>query len=241
MTPRLTAKDRWIDGSGDLGFSLTNTILNVYLALFLTGCGGCGPRSCCGGLFCRQHLGLHQRSGHRLHFGPDVSRWGRRRPFLLFGALPFAAAFCRLWWRPPFDTSLALGIYYAAAFALFPHSGDIRVHAVLRAYAGVDGRLRRETALTSTWMFFSILGSLLAFTIPLWIVGSFQPIKRAGSCGRERSSQWWLPCRSCSFFGRIGRVQSSCEPCPAPACGSPSVRPGEKFASRSFSAWGCSS
>jgi GPH family glycoside/pentoside/hexuronide:cation symporter len=43
MNARLTRRDKWIYGSGDLGFSLTNTIRNVYLALFLTDVVGVTP------------------------------------------------------------------------------------------------------------------------------------------------------------------------------------------------------
>ena len=47
------------------------------------------------------------------------TRWGRRRPFLLFGALPFAAVFAMLWWRPPFSSPVALAVYYAVAYLLY--------------------------------------------------------------------------------------------------------------------------
>ena len=43
MTPRLRRRDKWLYGSGDLGFSLTNTILNVYFALYLTDVVGVTP------------------------------------------------------------------------------------------------------------------------------------------------------------------------------------------------------
>ena len=43
MTDKLSRRDKWLYGSGDLGFSLTNTILNVYFALFLTDVVGVKP------------------------------------------------------------------------------------------------------------------------------------------------------------------------------------------------------
>ena len=43
MTQKLSTRTKWIYGSGDLGFSLTNTILSVYFALFLTDVVGVKP------------------------------------------------------------------------------------------------------------------------------------------------------------------------------------------------------
>jgi GPH family glycoside/pentoside/hexuronide:cation symporter len=175
MSARLTAKDRWIYGSGDLGFSLTNTIRNVYLALFLTDVVGVPPAVAAAAFFVGSTWDYVNDPIIGYISDRTRSRWGRRRPFLLFGALPFAAAFCLLWWRPPLEGSLALGIYYSAAFALF----DTAATFVYMPYYALTPELTDDyderTALTSNRMFFSILGGLLAFTIPLWIVGGFSP------------------------------------------------------------------
>jgi GPH family glycoside/pentoside/hexuronide:cation symporter len=103
------------------------------------------------------------------------SRWGRRRPFLLFGALPFAAAFTVMWWRPPFQGDLALAVYYAAAYVLF----DAAATFVYMPYFALTPELTPDyderTSLTATRMFFSIAGSLVAFTVPLMMVDGFRP------------------------------------------------------------------
>jgi glycoside/pentoside/hexuronide:cation symporter, GPH family len=175
MGSRLTAKTRWIYGSGDLGFSLTYAIRNVYLALFLTDVVGVAPAVAAAVFFIGGTWDYINDPIAGYISDRTRSRWGRRRPFLLFGALPFAAAFCLLWWRPPLESSAALGIYYVAAFALF----DTVATFVYMPYYALTPELTDDyderTALTSTRMFFSILGSLIAFTIPLWIIGSFQP------------------------------------------------------------------
>jgi len=52
----------------------------------------------------------------------DATRWksGRRRPYLLIGALPFGASFAAMWLVPPFlagpDAQLARFAYYALAY-----------------------------------------------------------------------------------------------------------------------------
>ena len=51
------------------------------------------------------------------------TRWGRRRPFFLFGAIPFGISFILLWWIPLFESQAALCVYYSLLYILFdtPH------------------------------------------------------------------------------------------------------------------------
>jgi len=86
----------------------------------------------------------------------DATRWksGRRRPYLLIGALPFGASFAAIWLVPPFlagpDEQLARFAYHAVAYcalALFMTVLGIPYLALLPEMAlGYDER----TAL-STW------------------------------------------------------------------------------------------
>ncbi|MBO8141973.1 MAG: MFS transporter [Firmicutes bacterium] len=47
------------------------------------------------------------------------TRWGRRRPFLVFGSLPLALSFLFLWWPPAFLTTLGLAVYLGIMVSLF--------------------------------------------------------------------------------------------------------------------------
>ena len=175
MTEKLSRRIKWIYGSGDLGFSLTNTILSVYFALFLTDVVGVKPSIAAIAIFVGSTWDYVNDPFIGYLSDRTRSRWGRRRPFLLFGALPFALAFMFLWWKPPFDGTVALAIYYSIAFALY----DTAATFVYMPYFALTPELTDDyderTGLTSTRMFFSILGSLIAFTLPLWVVDGFQP------------------------------------------------------------------
>jgi GPH family glycoside/pentoside/hexuronide:cation symporter len=175
MSQTLTKRAKWIYGAGDISFSLTNTILAVYFAIFLTDVVGVPARLAAAAIFIGRtwdyindpiigHLSDRTRS-----------RWGRRRPFLLFGVLPFAFSFILLWMRPPWENPLLLVSYYAFVYVLF----DASFTLVNMPYVALTPELTEDyderTSLTSYRMFFSILGSLIAFTIPLAIVGSFTP------------------------------------------------------------------
>jgi len=175
MTEKLATRTKWIYGSGDLGFSLTNTILSVYFALFLTDVVGVKPSIAAIAIFVGSTWDYINDPIVGYISDRTRSRWGRRRPFLLFGALPFAATFLLLWWKPPFVSPVALGIYYSVVFALY----DTAATFVYMPYFALTPELTSDyderTGLTSTRMFFSILGSLIAFTLPLWVVNGFHP------------------------------------------------------------------
>ena len=175
MAQKLSRSTKIIYGAGDLGFSLTSTIIGAYFLFFLTDVVGIQPAV----------AGIAILVGRTWDYINDPiighisdrtrSRWGRRRPFLLFGALPFAAAFMLMWYRPPFESQIALVVYYSAAYVLF----DAAATFVYMPYFALTPELTDDyderTALTSYRMFFSIFGSLLAFTVPLMIVGAFTP------------------------------------------------------------------
>ena len=175
MTQKLSRATKIIYGAGDLGFSLTSTIIGAYFLFFLTDVVGLKPAV----------AGIAILVGRTWDYINDPlighlsdrtrSRWGRRRPFLLFGAIPFGLAFMLMWYRPPFENQIALAAYYSAAYVVF----DAAATFVYMPYFALTPELTDDyderTALTSYRMFFSIFGSLISFTVPLMIVGTFSP------------------------------------------------------------------
>jgi GPH family glycoside/pentoside/hexuronide:cation symporter len=172
---RLSRLTKLIYGFGDSGFSLTTTIVAAYFAIFLTDVVGIAPGTTAIAIFLGRtwdyvndpligHISDRTRT-----------RWGRRRPFLLFGALPFALAFALLWYRPPLASQVLLAVYYALAYILFDSAATFVYMPFYALTPELTSNYDERTALTTYRMFFSILGSLVAFTVPLLIVGSFQP------------------------------------------------------------------
>jgi GPH family glycoside/pentoside/hexuronide:cation symporter len=103
------------------------------------------------------------------------SRWGRRRPYLLFGPLPFALAFTMMWWRPPIQEEWLLAGYYALAYLFFDAAATLIYMPYFALTPELTSDYDERTSLTAYRMFFSILGSLLAFTLPWFIIDSFEP------------------------------------------------------------------
>jgi len=175
MTTRLPSRTKWIYGSGDIGFSMSLTILAAYFAIFLTDVVGLAPGVAALAIFLGRTVDYINDPLIGYLSDRTRSRWGRRRPFLLFGALPFALAFILLWIKPPFTGTVPLAIYYALAYILFDSAATFVYMPYFALTPELTDSYDERTSLTSHRMFFSILGSLIAFTVPLIIIGSFNP------------------------------------------------------------------
>jgi len=90
------------------------------------------------------------------------SRWGRRRPYLLFGALPFGVTFILLWLIPPLASQTQLFAYYTAVFMLF----ETTYTAVVCPYLALTPELTQDhderTSLVTYRMAVSIGAGLAA-------------------------------------------------------------------------------
>jgi len=205
---KLSFRTKLLYGFGDIGFSLTSTILGAFFAIFLTDVVGLAPGVAAIAIFVGRSWDYINDPliGHLTD--RTRTRWGRRRPFLLFGALPFGLAFCLLWLRPPFESQIALAVYYALAYLLF----DMAATFVYMPYYALTPELTSDyderTSLTSFRMFFSIVGSLVAFTIPILIVGGFNPqnLQRVALMGAVFGGASALPLLSV-FFGTREREE----------------------------------
>lgn len=175
MSTSLSRREKFMYGVGDIGFSLTTTILGAYFAIFMTDVVGIRPGIAAIAIF----LGRSWDYINDPIFGylsdRTRTRWGRRRPFLLFGTLPLAITFTMLWWRPPWDGAIPLAVYYAVAYILFEAANTLLYMPYFALTPELTSDYDERTSLTTYRMFFSILGSLVAFTVPLMMVGTFTP------------------------------------------------------------------
>jgi GPH family glycoside/pentoside/hexuronide:cation symporter len=175
MENKLPTWRKWMYGSGDLGFSITSTIVAAYFAIFLTDVVGVRPGIVAIAIFVGRTWDYVNDPLFGYISDRTRTRWGRRRPFLLFGPIPFAIVFALMWWKPPLQGDVPLAIYYAAIFVLY----DAAATMIYMPYFALTPELTSDyderTSLTSVRAFFSILGSLVAFPIPLMIIGGFSP------------------------------------------------------------------
>jgi GPH family glycoside/pentoside/hexuronide:cation symporter len=90
------------------------------------------------------------------------TRWGRRRPFLLFGAVPYGVTFALLWIVPPIQDQVLLCLYFVFMYMLF----DTAFTLVGCPYEALTPELTLDhderTSLTTYRMAVSISSGLLA-------------------------------------------------------------------------------
>lgn len=174
-------------GAGDMGSGITVTILTFSLMVFFTNVAGLDPKT----------------AGDILAIGkvwdavndPIVgylsdrtqSRWGRRRSWMLFGAIPFGVFFFIQWVVPVFSQNAeaqraGLFWYYVLVSVLF----NSAYTAVNLPYTALTPELSEDyherTSLNSYRFAFSIGGSILALALGLVISLSVA----------DQQQQYWL-------------------------------------------------
>jgi GPH family glycoside/pentoside/hexuronide:cation symporter len=159
-------------GLGDWGPSTASTAVLFFLPFFLTDIARVPPSLAAlvilvGGVWDALSVPMVGALSDR-----TKSRWGRRRPFMLFGAVPFALAFSLLWVVPSWS-GWARALYFALAYMLF----DTAFACVQVPYASLTPELssldRDRTRLNAARAIVSMVGGLLAAALIPASIASF--------------------------------------------------------------------
>ncbi|MGB8214416.1 MAG: MFS transporter [Anaerolineales bacterium] len=172
---RIPTINKFLYAISDFSFSFTDTTMSVLFAIFMSDVAGLSLANAALVIL----IGRIWDSIDDPIFGYITdhtrSRWGRRRPYLLFGAIPFGLMFTMLWFRPPTNNAFLLTAYFTVAYLLY----DTCVTMITMPYFALTPELTQDyderTSLTMYRMAFSIVGSLVAFIVPLTIIGEMHP------------------------------------------------------------------
>ncbi len=160
-TTRLSTKTKLAYGAGDLGAAIVTAINGFFLLNFLINVAGLRPGTA-GNIFLIAKI-WDAVNDPLVGWLTDrtVSKFGRRRPWLLFAAIPFGLAFFLQWIVPPLNETGLFWYYLIIALLL-----DTAFTAINVPYAALTAELTQDyderTRLSSVRMSFSILGGVLA-------------------------------------------------------------------------------
>jgi glycoside/pentoside/hexuronide:cation symporter, GPH family len=157
---RLSFWMKLLYGSGDWGISSIGMMRSIFYAIYLTDVVGLAPRLASFGALVGivwdavndPIIGI--LSDH-LH-----TRWGRRRPFLLWFAIPFGLSFIILWSAPNWENQIALLIYVTLSFMLADTLQTLISVPFLALTPELTPDYDERTTLTSFRSFFQLTGAL---------------------------------------------------------------------------------
>ena len=157
---RLSFWTKLLYGSGDWGISSIGMMRSIFYAIYLTDVVGLEPRLASFGAL----IGIVWDAvndpiigvlSDRLH-----TRWGRRRPFLLWFSIPFGLSFVTLWSAPDWQNRTALLIYVTLSFMLADTLQTLIGVPFLSLTPELTSDYDERTTLTSFRSFFQLVGAL---------------------------------------------------------------------------------
>lgn len=157
---RLSFWMKLLYGSGDWGISSIGMMRSIFYAIYLTDVVGLEPRLASFGAL----VGIVWDAVNDPIIGilSDrlQTRWGRRRPFLLWFAIPFGLSFVILWSAPHWDNQIALLTYVTLAFMLADTLQTLVGVPFLSLTPELTPDYDERTTLTSFRSFFQLTGAL---------------------------------------------------------------------------------
>ncbi|MEN9228408.1 MAG: MFS transporter [Gloeomargarita sp. HHBFW_bins_205] len=181
MNPKLSLWEKVCYGLGDFGPAVLANLMLVFQLIFLTNVAGLPPGLA--GTVLLIGKAWDAINDPLIGFLSDQtrSRWGRRLPWMMWGAVPLGVSFLGLWWVPPWTDPWPKFLYYVVV--------GIAIHtfytAVNLPYTALTAELTQDyderTSLNSFRFGLSIAGSLCALTLALVI---FQALVELPSQGR---------------------------------------------------------
>jgi len=147
-------------GSGDWGISSIGMMRSIFYAIYLTDVVGLEPRlasfgALAGIIWDGVNDPIVGILSDRLQ-----TRWGRRRPFLLWFSIPFGLSFVILWSAPNWDNQIALMMYVTLAFMLADTFQTLISVPFLSLTPELTPDYDERTTLTSFRSFFQLVGAL---------------------------------------------------------------------------------
>jgi len=174
---KVTKREKISYGLGDLGNNVAYGAMGFYLVFFLTDVAGMSP-IWAGYLFMIIRI-WNAVSDLIMGSVSDRTRtkFGRRRPYLLWGALPLGISFAMLWMVLDHQSMIVMLIYYSLAGILFSTMFSMVSIPYNALLPEISQDYDERTSISGYKMAFSFVGSLLSAMGVTLIVDTLYPGK----------------------------------------------------------------
>jgi glycoside/pentoside/hexuronide:cation symporter, GPH family len=174
MNEKLTTKTKVLYGIADLGIALLTASIQFFLLIYYTDIAGIDP-AIAGLALLVGKLTWDAFNDPLFGYLSDRTRtrWGRRKPYMLLGAVPFGLTIWLLFSLPPGLTGVKAFLAVLGSFLL----ADTTQTLVSVPYYALSAELTYDyderTSLTSVRMIFSVLGYILGAAATTAVAGYF--------------------------------------------------------------------
>ena len=204
----LSFKEKLCYGAGDISNGLAVASIGIWLLKYLTDVAGISPAA----------------AGYAIVIGrvwdaltdplmgwitdQTKSRWGKRRPYLLFGAFPYALSFFCLWIVPEFGgDQIRMFAYITIVMLIFNTSLTVVFVPYTSLTAAITNDYNERTSLTGFRMTCSQLAFLVGAALPsalvAWVI-SEDGISFLNSLGIQSLFGTWAGTERQGFFIMAG-------------------------------------
>jgi GPH family glycoside/pentoside/hexuronide:cation symporter len=101
------------------------------------------------------------------------TRWGRRRPYMIFGTIPLAISFILLWWNP-FEDWFMIFIYFLIIMLIFEWLYTMVQLSYRALYPEMTIDINERLEIAGYLEFFDIIALILGYVLSLIIVAIFR-------------------------------------------------------------------
>jgi GPH family glycoside/pentoside/hexuronide:cation symporter len=219
MNPKLPMKTKVAYGVADLGISLLTASIQFFLLFYYTDILGIDP-GLAGTALLVGKLTWDAINDPVFGYLSDrtKSRWGRRKPYMLFGAIPFGLTIWLLFSLPPGMTGLTAFLAVLGSFLLV----DTTQTLVSVPYYALSAELTYDyderTSLISIRMIFTVLGYIMGAAATTALAGLFMGMGLA-----KTTAYSWTG----AVFGAIALITARLTPLGVKDTPNPDLKPAE--------------